>query len=200
MPPWRLDRYQGGSFVGDFVQAEKIKNEPDNAYDDFTDVVDVDGLYYWHNYREASLSAEYWNQLAENMPPCVISETRDPTFVQEWYMVARLSAVTPNGCFSREERDRFESEYLGSVDQVDSENREPTERLLTRASQRHKERCRALAEYLWQADPLITIADMFRCDAITSHGCEGEIYTEGTLRDWIKDLCPNRKPGRRPKN
>jgi hypothetical protein len=26
----------------------------------------------------------------------------------------------------------------------------------------------------------------------------GDMFTEKTLRDWIKDLCPNRKPGRRP--
>jgi hypothetical protein len=28
--------------------------------------------------------------------------------------------------------------------------------------------------------------------------CEGKPPTEKTLREWIKDLNPNRAPGRRP--
>ena len=27
---------------------------------------------------------------------------------------------------------------------------------------------------------------------------EGKIYAEKTIRNWIKELCPNRSPGRRP--
>lgn len=66
-------------------------------------------------------------------------------------------------------------------------------------SQRHRERCRAIAALLWSQDPNITIKDMSYCDEIATYGCEKKVYNENTLRDWIKDLCPNREPGRRPK-
>ena len=69
---------------------------------------------------------------------------------------------------------------------------------LPRKSQRHRERCRALAAHLWECDPQITIADMIHSGAINRHGCEDHIYGEDALRDWIKDLCPDRRPGRRP--
>ena len=68
---------------------------------------------------------------------------------------------------------------------------------LNRPSQRHRERCRAIAELLWGQDPERTIADMIISDEITKYGCEGHNYTEQTLRMWINDLAPDRSPGRR---
>ncbi len=68
-----------------------------------------------------------------------------------------------------------------------------------RASQRHRQSCRAIAESLWARDPKITIADMICKDEINQGGCEDHLYRENTLRGWIKDLCPNRSAGRRPK-
>lgn len=67
-----------------------------------------------------------------------------------------------------------------------------------RPSQIHKERCRAAAKELWKENPEITIADMAVRDEITE-ACDGKLYIEKTIRDWIKDLCPDRSPGRRPK-
>jgi len=69
-----------------------------------------------------------------------------------------------------------------------------------RNNQRHKERCRAIAALLWSKEPEITIADMILRDEITVFGCEGKNYAEDTLRDWIKDLAPDRSPGRRTKD
>ena len=73
----------------------------------------------------------------------------------------------------------------------------PTEKKL-RPVQRHKKECREVAKKIWKKDSTITIADMLMKDEIT-YACEGRIYAEKTIRDWIKDLCPNRSPGRRPK-
>jgi hypothetical protein len=67
-----------------------------------------------------------------------------------------------------------------------------------RPSQIHKERCRAVAKELWKENLEITIADMAVKDEITE-ACDGKLYIEKTIRDWIKDLCPDRSPGRRPK-
>lgn len=66
-----------------------------------------------------------------------------------------------------------------------------------RPSQRHKAACRKVAASLWGKDPSITIAAMIQKDEIRD-ACEGKVYKEKTIRRWIKDLCPNRKPGRRP--
>jgi hypothetical protein len=83
---------------------------------------------------------------------------------------------------------------------------------LRRKSDRHRERCRAIAALLWQQDKEQdkeprTIADMIGKEVdgreiggkeIKEFGCEGLKYRKHTLRDWIKDLAPNREPGRRP--
>ena len=67
-----------------------------------------------------------------------------------------------------------------------------------RNNQRHKERSRAIAEFIWSNDKDITIADMIICDAVIKYGCEGKVYSEKIMRNWINDLAPNRDPGRRP--
>ncbi len=64
--------------------------------------------------------------------------------------------------------------------------------------QRHKEECRMVAKSLWKEYSDMTIADMIQRDEIC-HACEGKVYTEKTLRNWIKDLCPDPSPGRRAK-
>ncbi len=68
-----------------------------------------------------------------------------------------------------------------------------------RPSQRHRLRCREIAASLWEGDATITIAGMAYRDEI-NRACEGEVYADSTIRKWIKDLCPNRLPGRRKKS
>jgi len=67
-----------------------------------------------------------------------------------------------------------------------------------RKEQAHREKCRAIATMLWEKTPNRTIEDMIRSDELNKFGCENKVYTEKTMREWIKDLCPNRNPGRRP--
>ena len=71
----------------------------------------------------------------------------------------------------------------------------------SRHSSQVKLKCREVAKLLWDTDPEITIADMCVRDEISKVAIQksGELYKEGTIAKWIKDLCPNRKPGRRPK-
>lgn len=64
--------------------------------------------------------------------------------------------------------------------------------------QRHKIDSRAAALKLWSESPERTIQDMIQRDEI-AHACDGVVYGEKTIRNWINDLCPNRKPGRRKK-
>jgi hypothetical protein len=70
---------------------------------------------------------------------------------------------------------------------------------ILRPSQRHKSECRKAAKQIWNQNHEITIVDMILRDEI-ANACEGKVYHVSTLRKWVKDLCPNRSPGRRKKN
>jgi hypothetical protein len=73
----------------------------------------------------------------------------------------------------------------------------PEERGL-RKDQRHRERCRAVAELMWRQDPGMTITKMAETPEIVKIACENKKYKADTIRKWINDLCPDRSPGRRP--
>jgi hypothetical protein len=64
---------------------------------------------------------------------------------------------------------------------------------------RHKERCRALAEFFWEIEPDATIEAIIKKEEINKIGCENTEYTKITLRRWIRDLCDKHLPGRPPK-
>lgn len=72
------------------------------------------------------------------------------------------------------------------------------EKAKLRPSQRRRLACRKVAAGIWEIHPEITIADMIVRDEITE-ACEGKIYAERTIRNWVNDLCPDRSPGRRRK-
>jgi len=63
------------------------------------------------------------------------------------------------------------------------------------SEQRLKIDCRAVAQKIWTESPGITIEDMIQRDEV-ANACEGIVYDEKTIRNWINDLCPNRRPGR----
>lgn len=77
----------------------------------------------------------------------------------------------------------------------------PVKVIKLRCTQRHKEECRQIAKSIWDIMPDITIVGMIRTDEIRKIRGEKKPnpYTERTVREWVNDLCPNRKPGRRPK-
>jgi len=76
----------------------------------------------------------------------------------------------------------------------------PKERKL-RNPQRHRERCRAIAQLKWKNDPDIPLKTMIQDPEIKEVGLESDLYYEATLLDWIKDLDPKGPPkrGRPPK-
>jgi hypothetical protein len=94
--------------------------------------------------------------------------------------------------------EKFESDHpeLGRKDeQRETESSEHEEKKL-RNNQRRRERCRALAKYKWKKFPDTNITEMVKDDDIIEIGCEGMKYKADTIREWIRDLCPNPKPGR----
>jgi hypothetical protein len=69
-----------------------------------------------------------------------------------------------------------------------------------RPDQEAKSRCRDIAAMIWKEHPNMTIADMIKQDKIIAASTrkDGKLYVEKTVHGWLKDLCPNPKPGRRP--
>ena len=68
-----------------------------------------------------------------------------------------------------------------------------------RPSQIAKIECRTIAKKIWEKDPTITIAAMIDHKELIPHTIkkDGNEYTAKTVRNWIKDLCPDRSRGRR---
>jgi hypothetical protein len=63
-----------------------------------------------------------------------------------------------------------------------------------------KEECREIAARIWDEEK-ITIAEMCKRPEIKAVAFKknGKPYKEMTIRKWIRDLSPDRSPGRRPK-
>jgi hypothetical protein len=96
--------------------------------------------------------------------------------------------------YKQSDVEAFEKEFeLPSAQTVET----PRTRKL-RPDQRHREAAREVAKELWKIDPSLTIADLIEHDEVNDQ-FEGRVWNDDTVRNWIKDLCPNRKPGRRPK-
>lgn len=74
----------------------------------------------------------------------------------------------------------------------------PAGGLAPRGSQEDRIRCRTLAAVLWEDDPTLTAVQVIEHPWIKRHG-NGALYKNATIRRWIKDLNPDRSPGRRPK-
>lgn len=65
--------------------------------------------------------------------------------------------------------------------------------------QRHREEARAVAQRIWALEPSITIEEMSKRQGIATNAQErSRGVTQDTLKNWIRDLAPDRKPGRRP--
>lgn len=61
------------------------------------------------------------------------------------------------------------------------------------------QRCRVAAAIVWKNDSKSTLPQVFRHQWVQELACEGRPPTEKTFREWVKDLNPNRNPGRRRK-
>jgi len=62
---------------------------------------------------------------------------------------------------------------------------------------KEKEAVLKVAKRLWEEDETLTIADITLHDDINeTTKPNGKNFSEGTLREWVKDLAPSNKPGR----
>ena len=67
-----------------------------------------------------------------------------------------------------------------------------------RPDQRHRLACIDVAKKIWKKQPSITIAAMIDRQEIFD-ACEGKIYGEKIVRNWVRGECPNPRRGRPPK-
>lgn len=74
----------------------------------------------------------------------------------------------------------------------------PTHTNPTRKNQKHQLKVREVAKKLWEKDPQRTIQDIIMSNEVKA-ATHPDTYADKTLRNWIKDLAPNRQPGRRKK-
>lgn len=127
--------------------------------------------YDWKNFRLPENKSEA-KAVIDNLTLC-------------YYREAQVSQVNMNG---------------GLTDSSNPESyiADNSNRINPLPSQRHKIAVIKVAREIWGQKPDITIAEMIGLDAINLV-CEGKVYSEKTLRNWIKEYCPNRSQGRRPK-
>ena len=65
-------------------------------------------------------------------------------------------------------------------------------------AKKHRAAVRKVAKKFWEEDNTRTIVYIIDNDEINIiKKSDGTNYSEGTLRNWIKDLAPSNKPGRR---
>jgi hypothetical protein len=103
-----------------------------------------------------------------------------------------------NYIYKMDQVEEFEKEFNLGPNKKDKPDKSKSTDKKLRPNQKHKIECRKVAERLWKKDPTTTIADMIMKDEIVN-ACDGKIYSEKTIRNWINILCPDRSPGRRPK-
>jgi hypothetical protein len=69
----------------------------------------------------------------------------------------------------------------------------------SQGAQKVSEKCREIASRIWERQPDFSIAAMINHSEIIRQARkpDGSPYSEITIRNWIRDLCPNPRPGRR---
>lgn len=91
-------------------------------------------------------------------------------------------------------------EFLTYVANKQKDKSGAYEGLSLKKSTIHHERCRAVAELLWNSEPEIPIAQMARRPEIIQIGCEGQEYDMRTVSRWLASLKSDRRPGQPRKN
>jgi hypothetical protein len=116
----------------------------------------------------------------------------------EQSMLGHFSTFLINARFPAEEVDRFlcKPSTVGDVEEAPPSETKPAR---LQHAQRVNEICREIAKRIWERQPDFTIAAMINHSEMVRHAIkpDGSLYSEITIRNWIKDLCPNPRPGRR---
>jgi len=115
-------------------------------------------------------------------------------FELSWKYLSVKSEETAKAVNNRLQNAIFKKE---EVDNYFNNPKIPLPQKKLRPEQKCKIDCRGMAKKLWEKDPTLTIPAMFKRPEIIKIHCNN--YEPDTFRKWVKDLNPNRNPGRRPK-
>jgi hypothetical protein len=101
--------------------------------------------------------------------------------------------------YRAEDVDRLFKEHIEPAEKRKSPEVNPKRSRSIPSKERIK-KCREIAKQIWNQQPDLTIAGMINRNEIIrqTKRPDGGKYSEMTVRSWIRDLCPNPKPGRRP--
>ncbi len=103
--------------------------------------------------------------------------------------IERLNKLTCETPKEELDRQKAKQNLERELAELQSEN-EPK-----RQNQKDKVKVRKIAKELWKENPTRTIPDVTNDKKIKS--ATSRHYKPTTIRNWIKDLAPNRSPGRR---
>jgi hypothetical protein len=113
-------------------------------------------------------------------------------------MVDRFSSFLVNSRYPAGEVDKFlrKPSEVGVVEETPPIESKPARSL---HAQSVNEKCREIAQRIWERQPYFTIAAMINHSEMVRQARkpDGSPYSEITIRNWIRDLCPNPRPGRR---
>jgi hypothetical protein len=113
-------------------------------------------------------------------------------------MLGRFSGFLINAKYPAGEVDKLLSKpaEVGGVEEAPSSEAKSTRSMY---AQMVNEKCREIAQRIWERQPYFTIAAMINHSEMVRQARkpDGSPYSEITIRNWIRDLCPNPRPGRR---
>lgn len=163
--------------------------------DDEIDTFGIDIHEEYYDYRETRL--KQYNEALAVLDDCYRYRKYDKNRLDAIYfdkdeifnLCIELNVDPPDFWYS--DSDKKELYKFASIDQSEPKK--------LRNSQIDKLVCRGIAQTLWDIHPDMTIEDMTKHKALQLYGNGAQYKDKKTLRDWIKDLAPDNKPGRRPK-
>jgi hypothetical protein len=113
-------------------------------------------------------------------------------------MLGRFSSFMINARYPAGEVDKFlrKPSEVGGVEETPPIESKPARSMY---AQTVNEKCREIAQRIWERQPYFTIAAMINHSEMVRQARkpDGSPYSEITIRNWIRDLCPNPRPGRR---
>jgi hypothetical protein len=189
----KLERMEPRNITEIELKSRLIKKK-DKALETL-DLTDAEGKAQFKRFREWTSGGENCAHVVEDLkdayePPL---EKDDERFKHEWAWFKEPENAPLNEFVISESRCiLYERKEGKRINEVEFHGKK------LRPSQRHKMECRKVAERLWKENPKMTIADICHHNDI-NRIFDGKVYAEKTIRNWIKDLCPNRRAGRRPK-
>lgn len=115
-------------------------------------------------------------------------------------MLVRFYSFLMDSKYPSEEVERFVRKP-SDADEVEGAPPQPAgaKSANSQSTQKVSEKCREIARRIWERQPDFSIAAMINHSEIIRQARkpDGSPYSEITIRNWIRDLCPNPRPGRR---